>query len=1596
MKSHSPSIIRFVVVAALLSIAMGSRLDAQSGCGTSLGSSRYTFPQFTQNVDGVAVGSRYLYILTQYGFARASIADPGNPQPWSLAQIGLRFGNGGVVTMDCDCWQGGNTWDFAEAPDGSVRMVSDWNAAKQGGGLPGQLARADGAGNLAFGQQIAASQVPQGSQMAAIYLPLSNRYVAYYPTESGGIQLVDVTNTTGNPDPSTALVPYATFPGWINGVRLRTAHVQIPSLSYDRYLMLGAMGLEQKLRLAEIDASNGTLREIASISTAGEPDVPSIAVVNNRIFLFVLESGQGVRVYEFVPSGSGGTISFVGSLPGNLKWEVVKGAPNSPFPALFVHRVVGPLESYIDIYDTKWLVQGGSPVRAASLRHVGAPESFQTTSFDALVAANGAAVTAYLYRPAGKMTGATELSMQTDKIDISCISADLSAPPVAGGTLPNLSAAQRTGSEATTNYFGDRFHASNSSSTAAPLTQIQWDLNVASIGSPPVPTFQPDAAFSGAPTTSLTDINPMYFPCDPSGTVIGDPRTGTNCYASVGNPAGGSTFRFGIQVANANGPSAAPFISPAITMQAPSAEIAGLFGTVLRVLTGGQADASGSQGNVAEATFTWTFQTSAGPLAPMTGPVVNVPAGVIGFDLAIQYKGGYVARASGSVDQKDLVPEFSVSPNPVLNGGTLTIQNQMLIGNAVLNSVGYTIRDSVGNAVASGVLANATTQPGFLVKDGTATVTAPSTTNPYSLELSYNFTPNGGSAQSLPISHPFSTTNFAPTPVPAVYLNSARTQPAPYLFGYQLNTGTAYYLFDGELLPTGITHPGSQWFLVTGSSETSLGTSAGAGPVTYTFTSACTSGCSLKLVVPGALPKSVSAFIAAPLPPPPPPPPPPPGGRGGVLPGAGGGTPLSVSLNCPSQGATGTPVTCTAAAGGGTSPYSYAWNWDFNFVAASYTPDSATPPPHTYSAPGTFVIGVRATDAYSGAATNSATITIVQSGPPRPLADFTVPGANRNQFNGTYEVEAGHAYTFIGSEPDPGATFAWDFGDGQPRSGRSVQYTFNAAGTRGVALTVTGGGTVTSGVTSAAPRQFIIRPPSFQALMIPGAGHIDPVPPATDGTWATDIAVTNPGTQPMTLTLDFETFGTAFPSDLSQIPFNSVNSVPLAAGQSWSATDVVKARLGKDGKGVLILKYEGGNADPIATATVYYTAQGRSFGSSLPTFQVGPNGTTTQSLDVASEQTLVGLRNDSSYRFNVSLFNASGQSGFFHLTAFGEDGVQVPLLDGSGAQTLSRDFPIGAFQQSLVQAADLGLTDSTKRYILKASAVGTGGTLLAAASALDRRNNDLSEVSDDTPRIAAAVDTQLDYFIPGVGRIGRDDVADGPHWKTDLTLYSNSSVARDLTFEYRFTDRNGAEQRVLAPVTIGPTRSVILDDVVKSVLARYAPAGIDLTQDSTLGLLRIYYRAASDSATAPLLIGGRIYDDRGTAGTAGMQLFVYSNGESVAPGSPLVLPGAQQNLRFRTNIGFFAMGDSPTRVRVTAVKQDGSVAGVFDFVLNDPTRSGHYAQLPMSAIPGIVGDPMTIRVEVLEGSRVGAYVVTVDQISSDTVFIQGRPTHLLN
>ncbi len=198
-----------------------------------------------------------------------------------------------------------------------------------------------------------------------------------------------------------------------------------------------------------------------------------------------------------------------------------------------------------------------------------------------------------------------------------------------------------------------------------------------------------------------------------------------------------------------------------------------------------------------------------------------------------------------------------------------------------------------------------------------------------------------------------------------------------------------------------------------------------------------------------------------------------------------------------------------------------------------------------------------------------------------------------------------------------------------------------------------------------------------------------------------------------------------FSGDLSTLDFDSLNSFPLGrtvlVGRGRRRRSGILNRRG-DGKGILFLKYEGGNEMPIVTARVYFTSQGSSFGTALPSFVVGPYGQTqAQSIEAAVGPDADGLRNDSLYRFNVSLFNASSA------------GRPVPSgrLDEDGTLVGSRDFSVLPYSQAGVNDTDLiaGI-DPAKRYVLKVTS--TTGALQAYASQLDRRNNDLVQVADDT------------------------------------------------------------------------------------------------------------------------------------------------------------------------------------------------------------------------------------------------------------------------
>ncbi len=1039
----------------------------------------------------LGVNGDYLYVLTQWGISRVSLANnPGNPTGYNSVIVGREGGSSvGIIPILCDCHQGSQFFDVAENSDGSgtARMIEDWIPWTQGGppppndpngnfsGLPAQATMATGAGAPGFGQQVdLPNRVPPGGRSTVVYTG-NGKYFAYLPIDSDGVYLADLSSPSGLPDYHNPIDTSLAI-SWQSGqtaVRLRAEHVSIPN--YDAYILVGTTP-DLVMHVAEINAATGALTEVASGAAIANPQQMDIATVNGQIFIFAAEGAAGTQVLKYDPVA--GTVSQVHLFSGNARRAIVRGP--QPFPGLFIHSGDASASS-IDVYDTKWLTQGGSPLHARSIPGFGSSDGahYINYGFEALVQASGSTLTAYLYRelvppPPGLPT--VESPMRTDTFDISCIDADPNAPPVNSAAITDLTA-QAQGR--TTYYYGDKFSLSDQSVSYAPIDTISWDIN---LPGGVVANFAPDAAFSGAYGSSgqpLNTLSPIYLPCDPAAASAGNPSTGANCYASVGSPASGGTFYVGDQTHNVNGNGVPPWVSPGITIVPPAVSIAGFDGATLQVLAGNanNGDASGSQGNVAEATFAWTFQ----PSGSASGPVVTVPTTATGFSLTATYKGGYtVSILNKAVAQVDLVPNFSMTPNPVLKGATLTLKNLMQKATAAtLNSVTYLL-------TPGGLSGNMPTS--FLAAGGTAPTTAPASAGSYTVQLTYNYVDHTGQARSSQVSLPLTVIDFSPNPAVGAYTSSSHSGDVNYVppSGYQMTQGHTYYLFDDESVPAGVVYPGVTFYRSANgdtspasiSNDTLIGSSTSTGPVTFAASSQ--SSGYFKALVPGATSLGVAAYVVS---------------AGGCQPPqcGGGGATLSVT-GTPTTAAVGAPVTFTATAQG-FSPTQFMW--DFGDVAAgsgggsggsgggggdgcgvvrvcstvpaaraSAAPKAAVSGPnpntYTYVNPGTHTVTVTASN---GSTVKTATTSITIGGTPAPSGGFTVSGASFS--NNAWQAPVGVPITFTAAETHA-TSWDWSFGDGTTDSGATVTHTFTAVGSPNVTLTVTGDGTNTVGTTTGA------------------------------------------------------------------------------------------------------------------------------------------------------------------------------------------------------------------------------------------------------------------------------------------------------------------------------------------------------------------------------------------------------------------------------------------------------------------------------------------------------------------------------------------------
>jgi PKD repeat protein len=1126
-----------VFVAAVVSafvLATAGSLQAQT-CSANGGPSQQA-PQYTGTSSGItstAGGNQHLYVDTEWGVARFSLANPAAPAPGTVGMIGLDVSqgaypsyNGGVVPIHVDSHQGPTWYGAAEAPDGTARVVTDWSPAiNQGDGLNGHVVMAAAAGPMAFGQSINGPKPDgPGEPIAVAYVGGGFYSYSYMP---GGISITNVTSPNGSPgltggqfgyqDPTLALQPIGSFGVWGSPNTLSIANVTMGGVG--KTLLVGsAAGV---LHVAYVN-SNGTLTD-SGVSAAPSGYVYAVNAVNvgTKVILFTAEGSQGIRGYEFTGSALVPGVSYIA---GTFDYLVVRGS----YPNLII-AAHNPPARQIQTFDTKWMLTGnGTPVVGPAVVHDGAANNYFGKWVESVVAGN----TAYLYRLGN---GTPEKNLYTDVLDVSCLTADLTSPPVANATFTNKSAASRSGVEATINYYGDRFVFTDASASGQPIKRVDWDLNTA--GNVQA-DFVPDASLGTG--TSIGGVPGFVWPCDPVGS--GNPTTGQGCPGSVGlsTTPGSASFKFGEKSSNINGPATLAFFSAPVTFVMPQAKVANMVGGTLSVLTGGSADSSPTQGH--PTSFMWTFVGGAGGSSNL--PVAPVPAGTTSFTLTVGYDGGYTATTSGNVTITDIVPSFSLNPTTTSLGGSLLLTNTMQIAaGATVQSVDYFVMS--GGCPGNPGTPTGTLAATFNTQGGTATITAPTTAGGYCVALRYHYVPpSGGTAIVSPVqpsqalsvlsaaltasvlANPTSVAPNAATSLTATasggvppysyawdcnfsllgggnfgtassvttstcsWANSGGRTPAVKVTDSTLNSTTAY----ASVTVTGTTG-GSISGGVSGNTAPGVGTpttytavnvSGGTGVYTYAWacdytplfpafnTGSSSVSCSFSSTgtktVAVKITDTGSGFFVGQLN----------VNVGGGTPGPGG---LAVTVTGPSTGSQNQALTFNAVGTGGTPGYTFAWACDYTPVGGNgQFSGSGSSKTCTFGSNGPHVVAARVTDSTSATAIGLYTTNI--TGPALPSAAFTVTGATLS--GTTVTVGKGQAVTFTSSEPNC-SSWGWDFGDGTSGTGRTITKTYSTVGTYPGTLIVTGNGTGAAGLNIGTFTVNVIVPPPSGAFTITGA-----------------------------------------------------------------------------------------------------------------------------------------------------------------------------------------------------------------------------------------------------------------------------------------------------------------------------------------------------------------------------------------------------------------------------------------------------------------------------------------------------------------------------
>jgi hypothetical protein len=219
--------------------------------------------------------------------------------------------------------------------------------------------------------------------------------------------------------------------------------------------------------------------------------------------------------------------------------------------------------------------------------------------------------------------------------------------------------------------------------------------------------------------------------------------------------------------------------------------------------------------------------------------------------------------------------------------------------------------------------------------------------------------------------------------------------------------------------------------------------------------------------------------------------------------------------------------------------------------------------------------------------------------------------------------------------------------------------------------------------------------------VLPSSAH---APGANNAFYTTDLTIGNAGTTAATVTLQFlghDQDGSGGASVVRTVAANSEVTYADVLGSLFNVTS---------GFGAILVTSNSSNLKVLSQTSTPPPSLLGTFGQSVPAAGAADFAT------LAGPKTLVGLRQDSAFRTNAVIVNATGQGAHVDLVLRSDAGAVV----GTGAADLQ---PFEMRQIGAVVTA-LGAPDGTANATLTVSTTTAGARIATYAAIIDQKTND--------------------------------------------------------------------------------------------------------------------------------------------------------------------------------------------------------------------------------------------------------------------------------